>query len=274
MSVMNWLKSLKRNYYSPYVMQYDINRNIRMFNKNADVERNMRNILVMKDIHKNKRGFIICNGPSLSADDLTKIHDNGDISIASNKIDMIFGRTQWRPTYYTVFDYSYARTLLDTMNKMECEQMFFPIDSYRSTGRVKRDNIVWLNTNNPNEKVLFSEDLTQYIHPWFTVTYSMIQILNWMGIKEMYIIGCDNSYAKTKNEDGSITTNNHSSHFEGYASKKKDKTMAVAIHELDKAYFYARDYADKHGIKIYNATRGGYLEAFERVNFDNLFLAT
>lgn len=30
-------------------------------------------------------------------------------------------------------------------------------------------------------------------------------------------------------------------------------------------------YAETHGIKIYNATRGGMLEIFERVEFDKLF---
>ncbi len=36
-------------------------------------------------------------------------------------------------------------------------------------------------------------------------------------------------------------------------------------------YKSAGNYADIHGIKIYNATRGGKLEVFERVNFDSLF---
>ena len=36
------------------------------------------------------------------------------------------------------------------------------------------------------------------------------------------------------------------------------------------AYKKAKEYADKHGIKIYNATRGGALEVFPRVNFDDL----
>ena len=40
---------------------------------------------------------------------------------------------------------------------------------------------------------------------------------------------------------------------------------------MDIAYDYARKYADSNGIKIYNATRGGCLEAFQRVNFDSLF---
>ncbi len=37
------------------------------------------------------------------------------------------------------------------------------------------------------------------------------------------------------------------------------------------AYTEAKRYADTHGIKIYNATRGGKLEVFERVDFDSLF---
>lgn len=37
------------------------------------------------------------------------------------------------------------------------------------------------------------------------------------------------------------------------------------------AFEKAKEYADGHGIKIYNATRGGKLEVFERVNFDALF---
>lgn len=36
-------------------------------------------------------------------------------------------------------------------------------------------------------------------------------------------------------------------------------------------YQAARRYAETHGIKIYNATRGGELEVFERVDFDSLF---
>jgi hypothetical protein len=39
------------------------------------------------------------------------------------------------------------------------------------------------------------------------------------------------------------------------------------------AYSAAKKFADENGIKIYNATRGGKLEVFERVDFDSLFPA-
>ena len=38
----------------------------------------------------------------------------------------------------------------------------------------------------------------------------------------------------------------------------------------NQAYMAAREYVDSHGITIYNATRGGKLEVFERVDFDKL----
>ena len=38
------------------------------------------------------------------------------------------------------------------------------------------------------------------------------------------------------------------------------------------AYQKAKTYADTHNIKIYNATRGGKLEVFQRVEFDSLFV--
>lgn len=37
------------------------------------------------------------------------------------------------------------------------------------------------------------------------------------------------------------------------------------------AYESAKKYVDSHNISIYNATRGGMLEVFERVDFDSLF---
>ena len=32
-----------------------------------------------------------------------------------------------------------------------------------------------------------------------------------------------------------------------------------------------KKYADAHGIRVFNATRGGKLDVFDRVDFDSLF---
>ena len=36
-------------------------------------------------------------------------------------------------------------------------------------------------------------------------------------------------------------------------------------------FLAARRFGEKHGIEIYNATRGGHLEIFKRVDFDKIF---
>jgi hypothetical protein len=68
--------------------------------------------------------------------------------------------------------------------------------------------------------------------------------------------------------------NGNDTHFcKGYDNKDKYfRTQAIKNNEeIYNAYICARNFAEKNNIKIYNATRGGRLEVFERVDFDSLF---
>ena len=38
-----------------------------------------------------------------------------------------------------------------------------------------------------------------------------------------------------------------------------------------RTYIAMKQHCDKRGVKVYNATRGGKLEVFPRINFDELF---
>ena len=44
--------------------------------------------------------------------------------------------------------------------------------------------------------------------------------------------------------------------------------------EMLAEYDIAQEYAGAHGFRIYNATRGGQLEAFPRVDFDEVIKST
>lgn len=232
---------------------------------------NNQKLVALHNIHKGKRAFLICNGPSLSARDLDRINSSQEISIASNKVDRIFDQTSWRPTYYCVLDEALQYKLLDTMNRVPAKAKFFRIESFLTTRKVIGET-VFLNAYGGRELLehpKFSEDCSKRIYTIATVTYSMLQLLAHMGIREIYIIGCDNSYAREIKKDGSIQEHNVVSYFKG--SNVEDMSNAAATWEMNLAYEYARRYADAHNIKIFNATRGGHLEAFERVNFDTLF---
>lgn len=226
---------------------------------------------LMRNKYKGRRAFLICNGPSLKVSDLDKIYKYRDISIASNKINKIFDKTVWRPDFYTVMDQGYQYSLKSTMNAMPSILKIFRQESFMVTRAIK-GNCVYCDTYIQGNSVFepfFFEDITQKLSATGTVTYAMLQILVHLGIREIYIIGCDNSYGRERTRDGSIIEKNCSSYFEGTSSA--DNKVIADIWQMNAVYEYARRYADTHDIKIKNATRGGYLEAFERVDFDSLF---
>ena len=49
-----------------------------------------------------------------------------------------------------------------------------------------------------------------------------------------------------------------------------DPTFKEAGNRMTAAYYRAKEFADKNNVKIFNATRGGKLEVFERVNLDDI----
>jgi hypothetical protein len=65
------------------------------------------------------------------------------------------------------------------------------------------------------------------------------------------------------------TVNQTKSHAESLESNT-DFDFVYNAPLMEEAYKNARDYCDTHGIQIYNATRGGKLEVFERVALEDV----
>ena len=225
-------------------------------------------ILKLRNIHKGRRCFIIGNGPSLKATDLDYLKN--EITFASNGIFNIFSETDWRPTYYMCQDGKVLSSVITRALKIPANILFFPYNSY-GVRMPKRKNIIryfdeW---DIPDYDTFeFSEDCSIKIRNCYTVTYSLMQLAVYMGIKEIYLIGMDNKYSAVKANDGTIKNDNVKNHFGG---SKDNYAVNIPLEgKMDAAYMFAKEFSDNHGIKIYNATRGGYLEIFERVNFDHI----
>lgn len=255
--------------YLKLALKYDYAKsNILFFLKERG---SIREIKKFKNIHKGKRCFIVGNGPSLKGEDLEKL--KGEITFAANRIDPIFKETTWRPTYYCAFDDGFIK---DTENhrfieSVDCEMKFFRKQGYYYSRSIK-DKKTFLKSRY-SEKYLdtpkFSEDISKYIYTIGTVTYVSIQIAIYMGIREIYFIGVDNSYANERKKDGTLVKNENS---KNYFGDEKINEGFSAVYQMDIAYEAAKKYADKNKIEIYNATRGGKLEIFERRDFDKLFI--
>lgn len=229
-----------------------------------------KKLKALKGTQNGKSCFIIGNGPSLQANDLELISERGYDCFAANKIYKIFDSTKWRPKYYTVVDWKGIEE--EEANKMNVPHMFFSDYYWRKHNITNPNSYVFYGNrlNNPKlSSFKFSDDIAEQIYMKGSVTYTNFQIAMYLGYKTIYLIGMDNSYAYVMKSDGKMvkTSDIDNSHF------YKDENPSHIYSEkeaMDNCFTAAKAYADRHGVKIINATRGGKLELFERVNIDDL----
>lgn len=216
-------------------------------------------ILSLKDKYNGKRCFIIGNGPSLTINDLNKL--KFEFTFATNRIYQLFDKTNWRPTFYLSTDLDVINKGLSDINKLKLDKMFF---NYNARKKIKTnpDHTTFIYFHGKfrinrhgsyQEKV--NEELNLYFSTTENVVCSCIEFAMFLGFKEIYLIGVDNSY----NKNGGYANGMH-------GGVKPDFNLdALAF-----TYNTFKKYADSHGIILMNATRGGELDYIKRVELDSL----
>ena len=227
-----------------------------------------------KGEHIGQRCFLIGNGPSLRAEDLTKLHEAGEITFAFNRIYNIFDQTPWRPTYYISQDEKMLAGCVDIVSSLKVQAKFVPIQLKWWNGIEINDaayfNIVNQQTEDP-QRFRFSDDIAQCIYNSNTGMYTAAQIAAYMGFAEIYPIGVDHHFRISQNNQGEIIVDNAAKdYFTDKYNEDKDKLYIPNTEKSTLTYVAMKQHCDARGIKVFNATRGGRLEVFERVDFDTI----
>lgn len=204
-----------------------------------------------------QRCFIVATGPSLTISDLDTLLEKQVFCFSVNSICKI--ETRWKPDVYVVTDGKFFLENQEEIKNFPCPMKILPDDN-RDFWETKREGEYKIHRDSIDAYGVmeFSEDITQIVNTRGTVVVGCIQIAVYMGFKEIYLLGTDCNYTIG-------STNNH------FGGDDKPDMIDHSIPAMLRGYQMCRDYADTHGIKIFNATRGGMLEVFERVNFDSLF---
>jgi hypothetical protein len=239
-------------------------------------------LIRLKNKHINERCFIIATGPSLTFEDIEKLRD--EKTIAVNSIALVYDKISFKPTYYGIQDGIVFQKIKDKIYESNFPCIFwsrgygpfqidpadtrkhwieFPLNGSFSS----RCSTYYFHVMQHGRSVSFtsrkfpakfSRDAGSVVYDGYSVVFSMLQIAVFMGFNKIYLLGCDCSY-----ESG---VENFADYEHGATPKK---TMTTAMIE---AYKEAKKYTDSHNIEIYNATRGGMLEVFERVDLDRVLL--
>ncbi len=233
---------------------------------------NYKELLKYQNCHKGERCFLVANGPSLTISDLELIQN--EYSIACNKIYYLFGETTWRPNYYCILDEDYIEQYQDEI----FSKLDFPI--FTNDVIAKRIST----ENKKGKKIIYSKQIIYkdfkawsnllkytYATKQGTIMSYCMAVALYMGFSEIYIIGMDNS---------STTSGKH---FAGYKEDPSlQKRLKTRVKENGWSTNHWKDqtelemnefkkYADENGVRIFNATRGGELNVFPRVNLDEYF---
>jgi len=237
-------------------------------------------ILNWKNAFKGQKCFLIGNGPSLLVSDLDKIKKMGIKSMACNFINRIFDKTDWRPELYCceeasaillnkdfILNYPLTAKFIRILPKQEQRELFneIPKDLYLFWG------------GGAIEKL--SEEPSKIIYDGHTVMFPMLTLAIYMGFSEIYLLGVDNTQPPGVHTSDFLDLKNH--FYEEDPDELKERRSILRPYGYDdnwneyfervnRHYQVARDYAEVHGIKIYNATRGGKLEIFERVDVNKV----
>lgn len=239
-----------------YMQMYDLSLKISAYH-NPKIEK-------LKGIHTNSRCFIVATGASMKTSDLEKLRQNKEITISMNRVYAYFNRTEWRPNYYVFIDRGGIKNYEADIKNLELEHMFIG-DGYESFWEnYHKENVYKIhvtNSNSDSNTLNFSDTCEQMVYGGATVTYACLQLAAYLGFKNIYLLGVDCDYSQGQKSSYFIP---------GYV-KEGTNPGAYDLKENLAAYNLAKKYTDEHGIKVYNATRGGKLEIFDRVDFDSLF---
>lgn len=234
-----------------------------------------KKIATYKDMYSGKRCFLIGNGPSLTADDLTRLHDMGEVTFAFNRIYNIFDMTPWRPTFYISQDEKMLAGSINEVNALTAVAKFIPIRLKWWHGidieGATFFNILEQHIDDPTD-FLFSDDPSRAIYNSSTCMYTAAQFALYMGFSEIYLIGVDHHFKISQNNKGEIVVdNNAKDYFSDKYNEDKDKLYIPNTEKSTLTYEAMRLHCEKRGAKVFNATRGGKLEVFPRVDFDSLW---
>ncbi len=266
-----------------------------VFSSKSRLDVNTSSNTKFKGSHKGERCFILASGPSIAKQDLTGLQK--EITIAVSHFNLHKDIKAIRPKYHVLapqhppFNYTDSSMYFSSFQSSYSDNpvtYFFGVNnylySYQNLLKARPDlmpvqgNVHYLNYS--KTKIMDEENLDDpslwdiSLIPFAprTVIYSAIQIAAYMEFSEIILLGCDHDYLTDMKR-----TSNH--HFYTEESGISDKAHLESFNSemWFREYYYRwkhyrlmSESLAKRNIQILNATLGGMLDVFPRVELSSL----
>ena len=223
----------------------------------------------LKGSYQGKRCFIIGTGPSLTISDLEML--SNEVTFGTNRIYELFDKTTWRPTFYINHDYDLIRSYPEKIKAVQSKISFIPIEFVEVFPGEKYRFFVLKHKVFYPHPAPFSFDISKCVNQGFSVVYGAIQIAVYMGFSEIYLLGVDHNYALSQDAKGQqVRTSNSKQNYSQGMKEYSNLKNLPRVQESTLAFETAEKISRRKNFRIFNATRGGKLECFERCVLDEV----
>lgn len=222
-----------------------------------------------KDKCRGQRAFIIGNGPSLNQTDLSKLHK--EFTFGLNRIFLMF------PTL------GFQTSTLVSVNDLVIEQSFSEIAaltiptflSWRSrrffpASSAVSDLPTFLYTT--YESPTFARDARGRLWEGATVTNVALQLAYHIGFQQVILIGVDHNFASKGQANKEVVSDGDDpNHFSPGYFGKGFRWQLPDLDTSEIGYRLARAAYEQAGREVLDATVGGKLTVFKKVEYNSLF---
>lgn len=229
----------------------------------------IKRLTALKDIHKGKRAFIVGNGPSLKQTDLSKLKN--EITFGLNRIYLAFPELGFATSYLCVTNDLVVEQFVDDFIALPVSQ-FIAWRSHRHFNpKLPIPNLpTFVYTSYTGPK--FSTDVRGRVWEGATVTNLALQLAFHMGIEQVILIGVDHNFASKGDANKTIVSEGDDpNHFMPNYFGKGVKWQLPDLDTSEVGYILAREAYTKAGRNVIDATVGGKLTVFPKVDYNSLF---
>lgn len=227
-----------------------------------------------RNMYAGRRCFVIGNGPSLNKQDLAPLAD--EVTVVMNRFNKHPIIDKWKPTFFCMAEPRGDLTeesLPLFLQGIQAQAYFFRMEYkelFDEHKYVDPEKVYYLKTGGvplrdwPASR--HSIDLTRTIPGCQSTAHMALMLAVYLGCSPIYLLGLDHDWLAQP----LVATHFYvdDSDFSMFSYKQMMEIMlnVWVIHE------WIKDVASKQGVVIYNATAGGFLDVFPRVEFASLFL--
>jgi hypothetical protein len=219
-----------------------------------------------RDLHRGHRCFILGNGPSLNRTDLRPLRE--EFTFGMNRVYLLFPRLGFTTTYYVC-----VNTLVIEQCAADIAALSLPrFVTWRGRRWLSGDpGCIFLDTDYRGQPT-FSEDATGRVFEGSTVTYVALQLAFFMGFDEVILIGVDHHFATQGAANATVVSQGDDpDHFDSGYFGRGFRWQLPDLEASEAAYRMARRAFESAGRKVLDATPGGKLTVFPKVEYQGLF---